>query len=405
MMAPLMLDLSRLLGRASRGAPTGIDRVEHAYAEQLMLQAPDRLQFVAIDRLDRLRTLPMAPTRRFVAMIGAHWDGDGTSAAEVSAAARMIWVQALLRPARRPLLRPAGPRPFYLLLSHRHLHRRERLERAIAPARARLITFVHDLIPIEFPEYARPLHAEIHLQRIRTAAALSEAIIVNSHATAASLAPYLTEAGRTPPVLVAPLGVRALPGETRAASGRPYFVCLGTIEPRKNHLLLLNIWRRFAQEQGGSAPRLVIIGRRGWEHENIEDMLERCPGIRDLVTERTGLSDQEIGALLRGARALLFPSFAEGYGLPLAEALAGSVPAICSDLPALREVGGDVPEYFDPLDGVGWMDAVAAYAPEASERRSAQVQRMAAWRGARWSEHVRTAVEFSDSLMMRQEAA
>jgi len=85
--------------------------------------------------------------------------------------------------------------------------------------------------------------------------------------------------------------------------------------------------------------------------------------------------------------------------------LAGSVPAICSDLPALREVGGDVPEYFDPLDGVGWMDAVAAYALEASERRSAQVQRMAAWRGARWSEHVRTAVEFSDSLMMRQEAA
>ena len=88
MRTPLLLDLSRLLARASRGSPTGIDRVEHAYAEQLLVQAPDRLQFVAIDKLDRLRLLPWAATRDFVAMLGEHWHGTGASAREVSAAAR-----------------------------------------------------------------------------------------------------------------------------------------------------------------------------------------------------------------------------------------------------------------------------------------------------------------------------
>lgn len=409
MKTPLLLDLSRLLARASRGSPTGIDRVEHAYAEQLLVQAPDRLQFVAIDKLDRLRTLPWAATRRFVAMLGEHWRGTGVSASEVSAAARMIWVHALLRPTLGMALprlglpklgrRPSGPRPYYLLLSHRHLHRRDRLERAVVPARARLVTFVHDLIPIEFPEYARPQHADIHLSRIRTAAALSDAIIVNSHATATSLQPYLDGSGRAstaPSVLVAPLGASALPGTDRAPSDPAYFVCLGTIEPRKNHLLLLNIWRRLAEERGQAAPHLVIVGRRGWEHENIEDMLDRCPGLRGLVTERTGLTDQDIGTLLRGSRALLFPSFAEGYGLPLAEALASGVPAICSDLPALREVGGDVPDYLDPLDGMGWMAAIADYAGPRSARRQAQRDRMRGWRCPGWTEHVSRVLDHLD---------
>lgn len=407
MTASILLDVSRLLGRANRGSPTGIDRVEHAYAEQLMLQAPERLVFVAIDKLDRLRPLPMGATRRFITMLGEHWTGQGASAADIGAAAKMIWVQALLRPMLRPLVRPGAERPFYLLLSHRHLHRRARLERAMAPMRARLITFIHDLIPIEFPEYARPQHADLHLARIQTAAALSEAIIANSHATATSLAPYLAASGRDLPVLVAPLGTHALPAPALAppVMDRPYFVCLGTIEPRKNHLLLLNIWRRMAQQRLGDAPRLVIVGRRGWEHENVEDMLERCPGVRDLVTERTHLSDDEIGSLMRGARALLFPSFAEGYGLPLAEAMASGVPAICSDLPALQEVGGSAPDYLDPLDGPGWMAAIQAYADPASPRRDAQLARMRGWTGATWPLHVRSALGFLGGLPQMRAAA
>ncbi|WP_163778702.1 glycosyltransferase family 4 protein, partial [Proteus mirabilis] len=71
---------------------------------------------------------------------------------------------------------------------------------------------------------------------------------------------------------------------------RPTFVACGTIEPRKNHLLLLHLWRALAERLGAATPRLVLVGRRGWEAENIVDMLERCPAIREHVVEVSGLS-------------------------------------------------------------------------------------------------------------------
>jgi hypothetical protein len=104
-----------------------------------------------------------------------------------------------------------------------------------------------------------------------------------------------------------------------------------------------------------------------------------------------------LAALLRGARALLFPSFAEGYGLPLAEALALGVPVLASDLPALREVGGTVPDYLDPLDGRGWREAILDYADPRSAWRAAQMARLRGWQAPSWAEHF----ERVDELLRR----
>jgi hypothetical protein len=68
-------------------------------------------------------------------------------------------------------------------------------------------------------------------------------------------------------------------------------------------------------------------------------------------------------------------------------ALVRGTPAVCSDLPALREVGAAVPEYLDPLDGAAWRDAVQDYAAPGSPRRDAQLARMSAWRAPTWEEH------------------
>jgi glycosyltransferase involved in cell wall biosynthesis len=81
------------------------------------------------------------------------------------------------------------------------------------------------------------------------------------------------------------------------------------------------------------------------------------------------------------------PSFAEGFGLPVPEALSAGTPVICSDLPALREVCGDIPEYLDPLDGLGWRRAILDYTQAASPRRAAQCQRLGAWSAPRWDTH------------------
>src|SRR5260370_34968098 len=84
--------------------------------------------------------------------------------------------------------------------------------------------------------------------------------------------------------------------------------------------------------------------------------------------------------LVIGGRALLLPSFAEGFGFPVIEAFAVGVPALCSDIPALRETGGAIAEYLDPLDGPGWRAAILDYAAANSPRRAAQLERRAGWR-------------------------
>ena len=164
---------------------------------------------------------------------------------------------------------------------------------------------------------------------------------------------------------------------------------LSTIEPRKNHLLLLNIWRRMVETLGPErTPRLAIVGRRGWENENVVDMLERCTSIHGHVHEFSVLSDAGLASLLRRAQALLCPSFAEGFGMPVTEALLSGTPVICSDLPALREAGGDVPDFIDPLDGPAWIRTIMDYSAPDGRMRSRQLERLAGWRAPSWHDHI-----------------
>jgi glycosyltransferase involved in cell wall biosynthesis len=277
----------------------------------------------------------------------------------------------------------------YLLVSHHHLEKQVLFARLKRRSSARFVCLIHDLIPIEFPEYAKPGQAENHLRRIETAARHADGFVVNSAVTRDALQPHLNRAGNAAPVLVASFGAD-LPTVAEGGAApldRPYFVYVSTIEARKNHLLLLNLWRRLGADLADKAPRLVLVGQRGWETENVVDMLERCPALRGLVIEHNTLSDAVMVPLLKGARAMLLPSFAEGFGFPVVEALQLGVPAICSDIPALRETGGEVPEFLDPLDGPGWRRAVIDYAAAGSPRREAQLARLAQWRPPSWMHH------------------
>ena len=396
--AHIVLDLSRLLSRADRATPTGIDRVELAYAKHLAAREAQRLDFAAVWKNGRLGLLPRERAEGLVAALDARWRGAGGPAA-----ARWPVVLRLMAGGEGALERAlGGGTGVYLLVSHHHLDRPSVIETLKRRAGARFACFIHDLIPMQYPEYARPGQAERHRRRIETAVALADALIVNSDDTRAALLPLLRAAGRDPALLVAPLGTEPLAAERGGGTAaKPYFICIGTIEPKKNHLLLLNLWRRLAEELGEAAPRLVLVGQRGWENENAIDMLERAPAICALVEERASVADRDLARLVAGASALLLPSFAEGYGLPVAEALSLGTPVICSDLPALREVGKDVPDYLDPLDGRGWRDAVLAYRDRDSPRRLAQLRRLAFWQPPDWERHFAAVVPLLDALAGR----
>jgi len=389
----IALDLSRLLSRAGRGTPTGIDRVEFAYAEHLMAP-PAAACFTAVSAAGGMGLLSHRSAQQLVGAIGAAWRGKLDQARQ-DRRARRIALQArmaLLASRERALvsrLRAETGRPVYLLVSHHHLEKRGLVARLKERSAARFICLIHDLIPIEFPEYAKPGQAENHLRRIETAARFADALIVNSGVTRDALLPHLDRAGRSPPVLVAPFGadLPAAPLGGAAPFERPYFVYVSTIEARKNHLLLLNLWRRMATDLGERAPLLVLVGQRGWETENVVDMLDRCPALRGAVIEHNALPDGEMVRLLKGACAMLLPSFAEGFGFPLIEGLELGIPALCSDIPALRETGGSVPEFLDPLDGSGWRSAILEYAAPGSARRAAQLARLTGWKPPGWDQH------------------
>jgi glycosyltransferase involved in cell wall biosynthesis len=388
----VILDVSRLLLSVLRPAPSGIDRVEMAYARRYSSRHPSNCSFVA-----QAPMAGFAPVshRTVAALLDAIEDGwEGVSAARRKAVGAALPILAELslgagKRALRHVLAETNRRSVFLLVSHRALDQAA----SIAPLRragAAFVPFVHDLIPLSHPEYARPPQVRRHAARLSTVAAMADGVAVNSAATAASLRAELAARGLPPPAMaVAPLGLppRHVPAPPATGEDAPYFVCLGTIEPRKNHLLLLHLWRDLAARLGEAAPRLLLIGRRGWENENILDLLDRCAALRGLVRECGTPGDAAVASLLAGSRALLFPSFAEGYGLPLAEALSLGVPALCSDLPALREVGGAVPDYIDPLDGPAWRRAVLDYADPASPARAAQLRRLAHWRAPNWDDH------------------
>jgi glycosyltransferase involved in cell wall biosynthesis len=259
----------------------------------------------------------------------------------------------------RMLRRCLPPGTVYLNLGHTNL-----TPRVLAAARAipggRAVVFVHDTIPLDHPEFSRPDRVAVFARRMRATAAGADRVIVNSAFTAGRVAHWFGQWGRVPPILVAPLGVTpAAPDPAALPPGfdltAPFFLVLGTIEPRKNHALLLDVWDRLPEPR----PRLVIAGSRGWAAPALFARLDAARARGDVV-ELAGLTDGAVAALLAHARALLFPSRAEGFGLPLAEAMAARTPVLCASLPVFHEIARDYPVYLDPDDTYSWHEEIVS---------------------------------------------
>lgn len=388
MTRPVSLDLTRLVKRARFSTPTGIDRVERAYARYYLDQYDGPTEILVHLPLLGDRRVRREKARAFLSRLDAQWSESGSN----------IGWNAIAELVAGTAMRQNPDKGITIIPSHQHLHSKQMLIRR--RGNGRLVLFIHDAIPSEFPEYARAGGGEKHRQRLTNALSQACGIIVNSEDTAARLGGYLTPGSRMPPVQVAHIGLDPLPpaDQNMVLPTKPYFVIVGTIEPRKNHMLLLHLWRQFAQQGISPLPNLVVVGRRGWENENILDLIDRSDFLRGHVTEFTNLGDAQLSALVRGCNALLMPSFAEGYGMPIAEALAAGIPVIASDLPVFREVAGDIPDYRNPIDGPGWASAILDYTNADSVLRPKQLERLKGWTPPHWDTHFAKVTEFIDGL-------
>lgn len=112
------------------------------------------------------------------------------------------------------------------------------------------------------------------------------------------------------------------------------------------------------RRDGAAAPKLIIIGNRGWDNENAINLLERCQTIGNHVLEVSGLSTPDFKRLLDGARALLMPTFAEGFGLPVIEALTACVPVVASDLEVFADMSAGRITTISPINGERWLETI-----------------------------------------------
>ncbi len=410
---PVVYDISRLVSRVFDRTPNGIDRVDFALANHFV--DPD-----AGDRSGMMAT-PFGPrvvepraAREALDNIRKHWgedaapetdahllevvaaiDGAPRAAKRISKGRTGQFAEALAWIRRHGL--PVGRRPgdflakggVYLNVSQFPVD----FDRYFKWTRDRTdidcVFFLHDVLPIEAPEYFLPAERPRHMRRLQTVARRGRAVVVASEVVREAVGRELARLGRRDmPILVAPPPPDPIflerPDGDCVVARHPYFVTCGTIEPRKNHLLLLHVWRDLVARLGPAAPKLVLIGERGWENEHVIDLLERSPGLQSCVIEASGLTTPSVRRLFLGARAVLLPSFAEGYGLPLVEALGVGAPVIASDIPVFHEVAKGRALTIDPTDGPAWREAVSAFAQTDLPERRRQIESSREWSPPEW---------------------
>ena len=220
----------------------------------------------------------------------------------------------------------------------------------------KISVLLHDVIPLEFPQFQRQGAVAQFQKKVAAINAHADLVVTNSNDTKSRALPFLEAVDE---IVVSHLGIDqpVLP-DAKLDKSRPNFVSIGTIEPRKNHRLLLDVWDDMITDlPPESVPHLHIIGRRGWKNDDVFARLDALPK-NGSITEHSNLSDAEMWSLLSGTNGLLFPSFAEGYGLPSLEAAALSVPVICGDLAIHRELLGDYPVYVDLQDAYLWQKTI-----------------------------------------------
>lgn len=136
----------------------------------------------------------------------------------------------------------------------------------------------------------------------------------------------------------------------------PVFLMVSTIEPRKNHAYLLDAFER--AWAAGSTARLCIAGKIGWKCDALVERIREHPELNRRLFMFNTLSDRSLEHAYSHATALVFPSYVEGFGLPLVEAMQRGLPAMGSDIPVFREIGGDYMAYFDLAEPQSLTDLV-----------------------------------------------
>ncbi|WP_342722205.1 glycosyltransferase family 1 protein [Bradyrhizobium sp. B097] len=208
---------------------------------------------------------------------------------------------------------------------------------------AKVICVVHDLLPLTDLKLS-DVATRLFLSRLFTSLQQADELAFVSHYSLGRFRALLPQFAHLPARVVYPrtrFDAPALPA-AGAPSGRPYFVVIVSAEPRKNLAAVIRAFRKLPQAD------LVVIGYTG-----APSLTRNAP---PNVRFSGYVEEHEKAALIADSHGLIMPSLAEGFGVPIIEALAANTPVLCSDIAVFREVAGELADYFDPFS----IDAISA---------------------------------------------
>jgi glycosyltransferase involved in cell wall biosynthesis len=267
------------------------------------------------------------------------------------------------------------------------------------------IIFLHDVINVKSPRFFRPI-TFVHSSVAKWLALRSfDHILCNSVATKNDAVKLLK--ANPAKITVVPLGLseafQKLPSAEAVDRSRtivgnddlPFVLFVGTLEPRKNLEGLLHGFKLSGLNEN---HRLVVVGAKGWMTSNISKLLRKLE-LGETVVFSGFVSDEELSALYRSAALFCYPSFDEGFGLPVLEAMACGCPVVTSGIPAIREVGGEVPIYIDPKSIQSIASALREVAENKLSRENMALRGMERARSFTWDRAALDVFKVMDAII------
>jgi glycosyltransferase involved in cell wall biosynthesis len=225
---------------------------------------------------------------------------------------------------------------------------------------------------------------------------------ISDHSKRALLAHYETRGQPAPPIEVFRLGHTARTGQAQQQAvpdleADRFVLTVGDVVPRKNHQLLVSVWRTLVADPSRSVLPLVIVGRIGPEGADLARRVAEEPALRDKIRFLSNCDDGTLGWLYAHCAFTVFPSLSEGFGLPVAESLAAGKICVASSAASIPEASQGCGIHLDPADEPGWTRQIAELMTDPTERARHQT-RVAAFRAWTWQDTTTDIVRFLTAL-------
>jgi glycosyltransferase involved in cell wall biosynthesis len=263
----------------------------------------------------------------------------------------------------------------------------------------KLITVLYDLCPVLSPQFVVEAVSAAYENYMKQVLPKSDLVLAISENTARDARHWLQSIGQEipPNIKVFRLGDEAGSNDQKAVKvPQKYILCVGTIEARKNHAGLYYAYK-LAAEKGEDLPPIVLVGRLGWMAGDVYQLITTDPSTKNKFKFLHNTSDNELAWLYEHALFSIYPSFYEGWGLPIAESLLRGTPCLASETTSMPEIAGKLVEYFSPYSPEQIKTKIELYANNPKELRAKRDQIKKEYKTTSWDATYRQVTKLIDA--------